>query len=81
MDDLRLDESFSYLFRFNKGDVVTRKDDPSFRGTIRDGVYIGQFPAPTAGSVNSRGKTLYEIILKDDLTYIVDETDIEKATT
>ena len=32
MDDPRLDESFSLLFVFKKGDTVARKDDPSLRG-------------------------------------------------
>jgi len=35
MDDPRLDENFSFLFVFKKGDAVARKDDPSLRGEIK----------------------------------------------
>ena len=76
MDDPRLDESFSFLFAFKKGDTVTRKDDPSIRGHIRDGVYIGEFPK-AAARLNARGKTLYEIVLADELSYVVDQVEIQ----
>lgn len=79
MDDPRLDESFSFLFAFKRGDVVLRRDDPSLRGTVRDGVYVGEFPKPAAGSIHQRGKTLYEITLADESVGIVDETDIKKV--
>ena len=79
MDDPRLDESFGFLFAFRKGDVIVKKGDPSFRGEIIDGVYIGEFPGPTAGAINSRGKTLYEIKLADSAAQILAEEDIEKA--
>lgn len=78
MDDPRLDESFGFLFAFRKGDVVVTKDRAT-RGEILDGVYVGEFPGPTAGAINSRGKTLYEIKLRDEASQIVDEEDIEKA--
>jgi hypothetical protein len=78
MDDLRLDESFSFLFVFKKGDAVARKDDPSVRGKIRDGVYIGEFPKAAAGKINSRGKTLYEVAVSNDVLYVVDQLDLEK---
>jgi len=79
IDDPRLDESFSFLFVFKKGDLVARKDEPSWRGEIRDGVYVGEFPKPAAGSIRPRGKTLYEITLPDGLVYVVDEIDIQKV--
>jgi hypothetical protein len=56
-----------------------RKDDRSLRGEISDGVYVGEFPKPAAGTIDPRGKTLYEIKLPDEIVQIVDETDIEKA--
>ena len=77
MDDPRLDESFSLLFAFKKGDAVTRKDDPSVRGQIRDGVYVGEFPKAAAARLNARGKTLYEIVLGDELSYVVDQIEIQ----
>jgi hypothetical protein len=80
MDDPRLDESFSFLFAFKKGDAIAMKDNPSLRGEIHDGVYVGEFPKPAAGSVKPRGKTLYEISLPDELLQVVDESDIEKVT-
>jgi len=55
------------------------KDNPSLRGEIRDGVYVGEFPKPAAGSVKPRGKTLYEITLPVGLVHVVDETDIERV--
>ena len=78
-DDPRLDESALFLFAFKKGDIVIRKDDPSLRGTINDGVYLGKFPKPTAASVSPGGKTLYEIAYDDQSVSIFDETEIEKV--
>jgi hypothetical protein len=78
MDDPRLDESFSLLFAFKKGDTVASKDDPSVRGQIRDGVYVGEFPKGAVGQINPRGKTLYEIAVSEELLYVVDQIDIEK---
>jgi hypothetical protein len=80
MDDPRLDESFSFLFAFKKGDVVWTRNEPSLRGKISDGVYIGERPKHV-GDIKPRGKTLYEITLADELTYVVDEADIEKSGT
>ncbi|MBI4528523.1 MAG: hypothetical protein HY695_32415 [Deltaproteobacteria bacterium] len=80
MDDPRLDESFSFLFAFQKGDVVARKNEPSVRGEIRDGVHLGEFPKPAAASINRGGKTLYEIKVSDGISYILDETEIEKVS-
>ena len=65
MDDHRLDESFSFLFAFKKGDTVLKKDNRSLRAEISDGAYVGEFPKPAAGAIHSRGKTLYEIKLPD----------------
>ena len=78
LDDSRLDESTPFLFAFKKGDLVLRKDNPSLRGEISDGVYVGKFPKPAAASVSPRGKTLYEIMLLDQSISIVDETEIKK---
>ena len=78
MDDPRLDESFSFLFVFKKGDAVERKDDPSLRGKIRDGVYVGEFPKAAAVRINSRGKTLYEIAVSEEVLYVVDQLEIQK---
>lgn len=78
MDDLRLDESFGLLFAFKKGDVVLTRNQPSLRGKITDGVYIGEVPKHV-GDIKPTGKTLYEISLPEKPTYIVDEADITKA--
>jgi hypothetical protein len=78
MDDPRLDESFSLLFAFKKGDLVATRHEPSLRGKITDGIYVGDVPKHV-GDIKPRGKTLYEIALPDELTYIVDEADIEKG--
>jgi len=78
MDDPRLDENFSFLFVFKKGDAVARKDDPSLRGEIKDGVYIGEFPKAAAGKMNPRGKTLYEVAVSNDVLYVVDQIELEK---
>ena len=78
MDDPRLDESFSFLFIFKKGDTVVRKDDPSLRGKIKDGVYVGEFPKAAAGKINPRGKTLYEVAVSNDVLYVVDQLDLER---
>jgi hypothetical protein len=78
MDDPRLDESFSFLFAFKKGDKVASKADPAVRGEIRDAVYVGEFPKNVAARINRRGKTLYEIALDDESLYIIDQLDLEK---
>jgi hypothetical protein len=79
IDDPRLDEIFSFLFAFRKGDLVVSRESPSLRGKINDGVYVGEFPARAAGTLNPKGKTLYEIQLSDEALQIVDEKEIEKA--
>jgi len=80
MDDPRLDESFSLLFAFKKGDAVARKNEPTLHGEIRDGVYVGEFPKAAAGKINSRGKTLYEVAISNDVLYVVDQSDLEKLS-
>ena len=35
IDDPRLDESFSLLFVYRKGDVVVSRDNRAFRGQIK----------------------------------------------
>ena len=44
IDDPRLDESFSFIFVFRKGDVVVSRENRALRGQINDGVYVGEFP-------------------------------------
>jgi len=79
MDDPRLDETFSMLFSFRRGDVVATKRKPSLRGKITDGVYVGELPRHI-GDVKATGKTLYELTTSaDSRTYVVEESEIEKA--
>jgi hypothetical protein len=80
IDDPRLDEIFSFLFAFRKDDFVISRENPAIRGKITDGVYVGEFPARAAGTLNPKGKTLYEIKLPGEAFQIVDEKDIEKAS-
>lgn len=77
IDDPRLDESYSFLFAFKKGDVVETRTEPPLHGKITDGVYVGEIPK-VARDVKPRGKTLYEITLSDAgaRPQIVDEADI-----
>ena len=77
IDDPRLDESYSFLFAFKKGDLVKTRTEPSLHGRITDGVYVGEIPK-VARDVKARGKTLYEITLSDTdvRAQIVDEADI-----
>jgi len=79
IDDPRLDESFSFLFGFRRGDLVVNRER-TLRGQINDGVYVGEFPSRAAGALNPRGKTLYEIKLPGEVFQIVDEKDIEKVS-
>jgi hypothetical protein len=81
IDDPRLDEIFPFLFAFRKGDLVVSRESPALRGKINDGVYVGEFPARAAGTLNPKGKTLYEIKLSGEALQIVDEKEIEKAPT
>ena len=79
MDDPRLDESYSFLFAFRKGDVIVKKDQRTVHGVVVDGVYVGEVPGPNAGAVHPRGKTLYEIKMRDQELYIIDENDAERT--
>jgi hypothetical protein len=79
IDDPRLDEIFSFLFAFRKGDLVVSRESPALQGKINDAVYVGEFPARAAGTLNPKGKTLYEIELSGGTFQIVDEKEIEKA--
>jgi hypothetical protein len=79
IDDPRLDEIFSFLFAFRKGDLVVSRESPALQGKINDAVYVGDFPARAAGTLNPKGKTLYEIELSGGTFQIVDEKEIEKA--
>lgn len=78
MDDPRLDESFSFLFSFKKGDLVGWKDEPSLKGKITDGVFVGKLPAHAGDDVYQKGRTLYQIKLEEN-ECIAAETEIEKA--
>jgi hypothetical protein len=80
IDDPRLDETFSFLFSFKKGDVVTWKDDPSLKGEVKDGVFVGQLPAHASDDVYRKGRTLYQIKLRESEFYIAAETELEKAS-
>jgi hypothetical protein len=80
IDDPRLDEIFSFLFAFRKGELVISRERPALRGKIKDGVYVGEFPARAAGTLNPKGKTVYEIELPGEALQIVDEKDIEKVS-
>jgi hypothetical protein len=80
IDDPRLDESFSFLFVFRKGDVVVNRENRAVRGLINDGVYLGEFPNRAAGALNPRGKTVYEVKFPDEVLQIFDEKDIEKVS-
>ncbi len=77
IDDPRLDESQSFLFAFNQGDVITKKGDRAIRGQIVDAVYVGELPGAKTAAIYSRGKTLYEIKLRDQALHIIDENDVE----
>jgi len=71
---------FFILFLFRKGDVVVNRENRGLRGLINDGVYLGAFPNRTAGALNPRGKTVYEVKFPDDIFQIFDEKDIEKVS-
>jgi len=79
IDDSRLDESFSFLFVYRKGDVVVSRENRTLRGQINDGVYIGELPNRGARTLNPKGKTVYEVKFPDEVLQIFDEKDIEKA--
>ncbi len=79
IDDPRLDESYSFLFAFKKGDVITKKGERAIRGEIVDGVYVGEVPGSNIRAVYSRGKTIYEIKLPDQALHIIDENDVDRT--
>jgi hypothetical protein len=80
MDDPRLDENFSFMFLFKKGDHVRTKGEPRLRGEITDGVFVGELPASITASNDSykKGRTLYEIKLSGTDRFIVADNEIEK---
>jgi hypothetical protein len=78
MDDPRLDESFSFLFSFKKGDLVGWREEPSLKGEVTDGVFVGELPAHAGDDVYQKGRTLYQIRIDEKESYIAAETEIEK---
>jgi len=80
IDDPRLDESFSLLFVYRRGDVVVSRENRALRGQINDGVYVGELPNRAARALNPKGKTVYEVKFPDEVLQIFDEKDIEKAS-
>ena len=80
IDDPRLDESFSFIFVFRKGDVVVSRENRALRGQINDGVYVGELPNRAARALNPKGKTVYEVKFPDEVLQIFDEKDIEKVS-
>ena len=54
IDDPRLDESFSFLFVFRKGDIVVNRENRTLRGRINDGVYLGNSRAAQRGPLTRR---------------------------
>ena len=80
IDDPRLDESFSFLFIFRKGDVVVDRDNRSRRGHINDGVYLGEFPSHAGGALNPKGRAVYEVKFPGEVLQILDEKEIEKVS-
>ena len=80
MDDPRLDENYSYMFIFKKGDHVRTKDDPNLGGEITDGVFVGEFPAHVgaSGGTYNKGRTLYEIKLNEKDVFIVADSEVVK---
>jgi len=80
MDDPKLDESFSFLFAFRRGDAVVSKENRRLRGEVIDGIYVGEVPSRATGELKERGKTLYEIKLSGGVLQIVDEQEIERVS-
>jgi hypothetical protein len=80
IDDSRLDETFSFLFSFKKGDIVRWKEDRSLQGEVKDGVFVGQLPAHASDDVYRKGRTLYQVELSETELYIAAETELEKAS-
>jgi len=81
IDDPRLDENYSFFFTFKKGDQVKGKDNGALKGEIADGVYVGEFPAHVAVADDAyrKGRTLYEIKMRENEVFVVADNEIEKA--
>jgi hypothetical protein len=79
MDDPRLDENFSFMFLFKKGDRVKTKSDPRLRGEITDAAFVGELPTSinAANDNYKKGRTLYEIKVGDNDRFIVADSEIE----
>lgn len=80
IDDPRLEESFSFLFVFRKGDVVVNRENRTRPGRINDAVYLGAFPSHAAGALNPKGKTVYEVKFPGEILQIFDEKELEKVS-
>lgn len=78
IDDSRLDESFPLLFSFKRGDIVRWRDEPSLKGEITDGVFVGELPAHVGDAIYRKGRTLYQITLAENERTIAAQTEIEK---
>ena len=59
IDDPRLDESFSFIFVFRKGDVVVSRENRALRGQINDGVSCRRASQPSGESSQSEGARRY----------------------
>ena len=81
IDDPRLDENYSFFFTYKKGDRVKGKNNSALKGQISDGVYVGEFPAHVAAADDAyrKGRTLYEIKVRESEVFVVADNEIEKA--
>ena len=81
IDDPRLDENYSFFFTYKKGDHVKEKNNRGLKGEISDGVYVGEFPAHVAAADNAyrKGRTLYEVKIRESEVFVVADNEIEKA--
>jgi hypothetical protein len=81
IDDPRLDENYSFFFTYKKGDLVKGKNNRGLKGEISDGVYVGEFPAHVAAADNAyrKGRTLYEIKIRESEVFVVTDNEIERA--
>jgi hypothetical protein len=81
IDDPRLDENYSFFFTYKRGEQVKGKNNRALTGEISDGVYVGEFPAHVAAADDAyrKGRTLYEIKMRESEVFVVADNEIEKA--